>query len=326
MQLFRHVSPFNTFDATHPLLSYLIRDVRGGRTPAGLERYSQQALWVLGVLMFGGLALVIGIYEPVYPDDYYRYQAGLIYTIAAVGVSMVTFVIADLVTLFYVAHAVRAEINRELRFELLRTTTVNPEDYIASRLALGQVRAWRVYVVFIGLRWLAVVMAILMALWGLVLLLIVQAFTLADLLQPTVIFFIAFFTLAVVIFLVMLLWEPFWRFRMLTTLAGSLATRFRNGFVMWLLLAGAYLLVVGLQGMLASGVTTLGVAGYQGTEDLLYRFSDFRTDYVSQFALVAGTVPYAVMPLVVWFAQRTFTRWRLNVAERFIFMRRGDDR
>ncbi|MEM6530349.1 MAG: hypothetical protein AAF653_18765, partial [Chloroflexota bacterium] len=83
--------------------------------------------------------------------------------------------------------------------------------------------------------------------------------------------------------------------------------------------------VVGLQGMLASGVTTLGMTCYNLMEELLYRFSDFRTDYVSQLALMAGTVPYAVMPLVVWFAQRTFTRWRLNVAERFIFMRRGDD-
>ncbi|MEO1441361.1 MAG: hypothetical protein AAFV33_13250, partial [Chloroflexota bacterium] len=232
----------------------------------------------------------------------------------------------DLVTLFYVAHAIRAEINRDVKFELLRTTTVDPQDYMASRLALGQVRAWRVYVILIGLRWLATLQAVLLALWGMVLLTIDGNWpSLSEWLQSDAIFYTAFFTLAVVIFLIMLLWEPIWRFRMLSTLAGSLATRIRPGFLMWTLLAGAYLLVALLQGALAAGVTTLGAWWSNLVFEHLLGSSEFQWEFRQQAGLVAGIVPYAVMPLVVWFAQARFSGWRVNVAERFIFMRRGDD-
>lgn len=323
------VNPFNDFDHTHPLLSYVIRDVRGGRTPQGLMIYTNQILWIVAALMFGGIALILMSYQPLFQpafiDEFWSLQIAFFYMLGVFATSIFSFPIVDLVTLFFTAVGFRQEMNRDVKFDLLRTSPLPPEDYAAARMTLAAVRSWRVFVFMWWLRLLACIYAIMLLAWSLVMLVASEGLPpWREIFQSESIFAFVAFLAGTAIFLVFLLWEPFWRFRMMTAAAASIAARVKSGFWMWLLLGGAYLLLIFLQGGLAVGASMLGFWVGGEVWDLLDapRFNNL---FQRWMAILIGFIPFAVLPPIVWFLQTQFTRWRVRVLERFIFRRHGED-
>lgn len=319
---FRNTNPFKGFDYRHPLLAHVIREVRGGRTPYGLWRYSRQMMWGILALTFGGLAVLLIFYQPQYTGSQWRQQAAALYTAGAFGVSIVGFVIVDLVTLFYAAVSIRADIGRDIKFDLLRASALPPGDYIASRLTLAQVRSWRVFVVMMAARLASCVLAVVVFLWVLGYNFFEYGFSSIGL---DGIAGIAALALGSLIFLVMLLFEPFWRQRMLTALAASIAARLRRPFWMWLALGGAYLLVIALQGAFAAGVSTLGLwLPDTLTRDLL-PYDAYSWQFRNRVGMMIGFLPFMVMPPIVYRLQIWLTNWRWGVTERYIFKHQGED-
>ncbi len=286
------VNPFNSFDATHPLLSYVVREVRGGRTPEGLVRYSRRTLWILGGLLFGGLFVAIALYQPVfqpsYTDDEWALQIAALYTVGAFAVSIFTFPIVDFVTVFYAVNSIRSEMRQDVKFDLLRATTLSPYVFAASRLTLARVRAWRFFVLMWQLRILCCFLAGFVLLWA------VLAFG-GSTPDPAM----GYFIFGAVIFVVMLVWEPLWRFRMMTNLAASFAARFRSDLAVWLAVGGSLLAVGTLQLMLAVGVGWMG--------------------------FYMNILPYMAMPFVVWTLQKGLADWREQVLVDNLFRWKGED-
>jgi hypothetical protein len=322
MTLLSNTSPFRGFDREHPLLAYIIREVRGGRTPAGLARYSRQVMWIMLALAFGGLAVLLVFYQPQYRGGQWRQQAAALYTAGAFGVGMFSFVIVDVVTLFYAAVSLRGDIGRSVKFDLLRTSTLPPANYIAARLTLAQVRAWRVFIVMYAARVAACVLAAGVFTW-------IIGYNLIDYGPPVseweFLMTTASILLGVAIFLVLLLWEPFWRQRMLTALAASIAARVRRAVWMWLVLGGAYLLVVFLQGALAAGASTLGFWSADAVTNQFLPYEAYSWEFRNRVSVMVGFLPFMAMPPLVYRLQLWLTNWRWHVAEQYIFKQQGED-
>lgn len=319
MRLLRTSNPFRLFgyNFTHPLLFYFVRDVRGGRTPAGLRRYTRKVFLVMTVVVLLGLLGAVLLTWPNTPgDDYWYYTVAWVYWMWGVGISIGLFVIVDAVTVFFAAMSIREEIGQPVKFDLLRVSPLTPEAYLASRITLAQVRSWRVFVVMWAGR---------LCMWGLMVFLGVMGLLIwlyedgsfIDSLSLSDMGILMMFAGAFLIFSVMFLLEPLWRFRMMAELAASVAARVRRGVWMWFTLGGAVGAVLAAQGAIAVGVVLSSRLGAVVVGRLLDRTS-FETDWV---AIAVGFVPWVLMPAGVWWYQTRVTRWRRRVAERTIFAR-----
>ena len=320
MRLFRRFNPFRHFgyDYTHPLLHYVVREIRGGRSPAGLNRYTRNVVIIVGLLIIAGLP-VITVAVP-WPgtdrDRQWYYGASLLYTFGAIGVSVLMFVITDAVTIFFAAMSVRTELGQPVKFDLLRTSPLLPGSYVASRLTVAQVRSWRVFVVMWAAR---------MCTWGL--LVAVGRYWDTDCSVRKRRVGLAghhcpdgdsSVSTGFLIFSVMFLLEPVWRFRMMAELATSIAARVRQGVWMWFALGGAVAVVLFVQGMIAMLVVFVSRVIYTVIDR---GFVWLPYDSESALALTAGFVPWIAMPFIVWAYQRRVTRWRRRVTEQVIFAR-----
>ncbi len=319
MRLFRRFNPFRHFgyDYTHPLLHYVVREIRGGRSPAGLNRYTRNVVIIVGLLIIAGLLITVAVPWPgTDRDRQWYYGASLLYTFGAIGVSVLMFVITDAVTIFFAAMSVRTELGQPVKFDLLRTSPLLPGSYVASRLTVAQVRSWRVFVVMWAAR---------MCTWGLLVLLAAIGILIAvyenggwgwpDI---TALMVILALVTGFLIFSVMFLLEPVWRFRMMAELATSIAARVRQGVWMWFALGGAVAVVLFVQGMIAILVVFVSRVIYTVIDR---GFVWLPYDSESALALTAGFVPWIAMPFIVWAYQRRVTRWRRRVTEQVIFAR-----
>jgi len=313
MRLLHTYNPFrqSSLTHTHPLLSYAIQGVRGGRTPTGLERYSRKVMWIVGGLILAGLIVTLGVtYDPrnAFGD---HYIIALLYWVGSLVVSAISFVVVDLVTLFYAAMSVRTEMAQKVKFDLLRTSSLSATTYLDAQITLAQARSWRVFIVMWAARFCCWLLLILLLIIG-----VIGAVLTGEL------YFIGWQELAIAlllllsfcIFTVMLLWEPLWRFRMMTCLAMSIAARVRRGGWMWGTLAAATLLTVFLQGLF--GVWVVFTSGW--LERIIGRALSFEFEMVTAIAML---LPWLIMPLVVWFSQKQLAGWRWRVAEQAIFAR-----
>ncbi len=325
--LSRWASPFETFDYQNPLLSYVIREVRGGRTPQGLVRYTWQVAAVVGALMLAGAVLTpLLFWAPVsFRGEYWFIQVFVGYSIVVALISIFLFPIIDLVTLFYGAISIRTEVARDVRFDLVRASTLNPQDYVQSRLALAQVRAWRVFIVMWIMRFFGCLLLAISGLVALALLIFESGVFIDDVLRPEVLYGVSFVVAGIAIFLPLMLLEPLWRFRMMTALAAALAARIRGGFTMWLALGGSTLLVLFLQGMFAVTVVWVGSLMSSFVNEMWFSY-DSNYQFRDMASTTVGLIPWMAMPPGVWALQMSVTRWWEDTAAGSIFTPRARDR
>lgn len=236
----------------NPLTQYVMRSIPGARTPQGLYRYTM----IVGGLVFGlgiaGWLLLLLAFRP--NSAFWGYASDHIeisweYLAYALGASAFFFAIVDLVTVFFAAASIRIDKARAVQFDLLRTSPLEPAQYIESRVVIAKARTWRVFVVLWAGRLAAWVLLVLNILWTL-------GFAVSQDGWPRLdeLFLVGFVTLAVfaifVVFTILFLLEPFWRLDMLTRLAVSIAARIRSGLWAWMMvLIGLGLVVVGQGGL-----------------------------------------------------------------------------
>ena len=323
--LSRWASPFEVFDHHHPLLAYVIREVRGGRTPEGLVRYTWKVAAVLSALMFGGALLAPVVFLSPYNTDDHFLQVWLVYSLAAVSASIFLFPLVDLVTLFYGAVGIRTEVKHDVHFDLVRASTLEAHAYVQSRLALAQVRAWRVFIIMWLMRLFACVILALTALAALLFSIASGNLTLTDILSPEMVYMAFFVTAGSIIFLILMLWEPLWRFRMMTALAATLAARIRGGVTMWLTLGGATMLVVFVQGMFAIFIVWMGAIMTSFVSDLWSVNVSDSGAFREMLSLAAGFIPWMALPPGVWALQTSVTRWWEGAAVAAIFAPTRED-
>ncbi len=284
-------SPFNDFDHTHPLLSYALHSVPGGRTPEGLVHYSNKALWILAALLFGGLfaLLLVAIASGSTLDG--LLSVGIAYSIFATLISLFAFPIVDFVTVFYAVNSIRSDIDREVKFDLLRITPVPPATYASARVALARVQAWRVFVLMWQLRLLCCVLLVAAAGVGLFV-------SPPDLNDSAALFAFSTVLLGAGVAFVMFIGEPLWRFRYFSTLGASFAVRFRNPFTAWLWTVVEMVSVTILGGVLFLAITLIGmwVGGFVQSLmfDALYGSADVYT-----FTWAFSILGYALLPIWV---------------------------
>ncbi len=254
----KSTSPFKDFDPNHPLLSYALRSVPGGRTPEGLVRYSNKTLWILATLLFGGLAVLIGLAgATTVPklDELLTLAVG--YARVALFISILIFPIVDFVTVFYAVNAVRGDRNTDGKFDLMRITTIKPDIYAITRLTLARVQAWRVFVVMWYLRLLCCVLVTILAIVAALLQFISQLTYPLHIDVYVLAVAVVYNTLVVVgVAYAMMIYEPLWRFKYLSSLGALCAARHRNIGVVWLRLVSTILI---------TGIITLGFLGILST-------------------------------------------------------------
>lgn len=312
-QRFPHYAPL----LQNPTMRYMLLPMRVGRTADGLKRYIRRIQLILLLLLLGahliGFALIGNDLETLF-------------VLLGFGASMVSigfFIIADIVTLFFTVTTLRYPLKDRASYDLLHISLLDPMRLTSMRFKLAELRAWRVISVLWWMRffgWLYMVC-------------IMSYFILASMRDGSLYANDSFAYLLVIIptygvvYSAMLLLEPFWRVKMLVALAGSLAVRFRNGLLAWLMVMLAHLLCIGLQGLFAAGITTLSIGCYNLLESLLSigystalsELNTYSLSFVQIPALLFASVPPFLMIGLVWKLQNWLTNWRTRVTERYIF-------
>jgi hypothetical protein len=326
--LFRRANPYNTINPSYTPLTYIVRHVRGGRSPEGVVRFSWTATAIMAaviVLPLGLFLLAIG--RPFSVDRYYYLENTFYYALGVMGISIILFPIVDFFTLLYAVVSVRGDMNRSIKFDLLRTSLANPADYVDSRIALAKVRAWRVFVFMWTGRLLACVLVALLGVIAFIMEMFVNPLNWRDFTYSDTWFGLAVAVICGAIFLTQLLAEPLWRLDMLIAFGVSIATRVRRGgALMWLVLGLGTLGLIVAQGAIGAAVVFFGFRFAENISDLLWASDqDFTWQFRERIGFLTGVLPYAFMPLAVWAFHRMIRRWRRRVAIHYIFRYPGGD-
>lgn len=322
--LFRRTSPYAGLNNRHPMIAYTVRHVRGGRSPQGTVRFAWVALGIMLAVALVPLLLFLWLYTPSYRGDYYALEVTFYYTLVAGGVSLFAFPIVDFFTVFYAVNSIRAETHNSTKFDLMRTSTIDAVAFVDARLGLARVQAWRVLVYMWAGRLIAVGMMAGVGVTGLGVLLYEDTLNLADM-DANAWYFVCFFALCALIFLVQYLGEPLWRLNMLSAYAASVAVRYHANATTWTVLGLGVIVMLGFIGALGAGVVFGSVGLYGLGEWVLDEPNNFAWRFREQWSLSLAVVPYALMPLAVWGAQRVFCQWRRRVTIRYIFQQQGAD-
>ena len=302
-----------------PLMQYMLFPMRAGRTAHSLKRYIRRIQLILLFLLFS--AHVIGFLLIVYGND-----LETLFVLLGFGTSMVSigfFIIADIVTLFFTVNTLRHPLKDRASYDLLHISLLDPMRLTNMRFKLAELRAWRVISVLWWMRffsWLYIICImgyfILNSMW--------DGSLYADDSFGYVLVLLLTYGM---VYTAMLLLEPFWRVKMLVALGGSLAVRFRNGLLAWLMVVFAHLLCIFLQGLFAAGITALSIGCYNlmntllqvGYSIALSELNTYNLPFVDIPALLFASVPPFLMIGLVWKLQNWLTNWRTRVTERYIF-------
>jgi hypothetical protein len=190
-----------------PLFKYEIRRVRWGQTQHQLTSYSLLILWLVPILVLGLWMLLLDNVGSYYARDTF---IGLL-LIFGIGANF----LLDMVSLTAALHSVSSDM-RAGRWDVLRLTDLDAQQFVGAKYALAQVRAWRV---------MALVMSLRISL---------IAFLVIRLELLPVVLVLAGYGLVYIL-------EPLWRMRALVALGLAIATRLRNM---------TYALIAGLSAML----------------------------------------------------------------------------
>ncbi len=322
--LFRRTSPYNGLNTRHPMLSYTVRHVRGGRSAQGTVRFAWVAFWIMLAAGIIPLALFLWLFQPTYRSDYYWIQSSFFYILGAGAIVTFMFPLVDFFTVFYAVNSIRAETHSGTKYDLLRTSVADTANYVDARLALARVRAWRIMVFMWTGRLVAVGMLVLLGVAGFGVLLYEDDFN-GAFTDSTFWFAVAFFIIGAAIFLVQYLGEPLWRLDMLNAYASSVAVRYKSNATTWVILGLGMLVIMFFQGMLAAGVVYGGWGLYELADYLLSESRGYYWDFRDQLGFSFALIPYIAMPFFNWHAQRWLYRWRRQVTMRYIFRHRGVD-
>jgi hypothetical protein len=177
-----------------PLFRYEIRRVRWAQTQDQLTNYSVLVLWLIPALVLSLWILLLGSATGNYARD--TFIALLL--ILGIGANL----LLDMVSLTASLQSVGSDMQAG-RWDVLRLTDLNSEQFVTAKYALTQVRTWRVVALVMSLR-ISLIAFLAIRLELLPALLVLAGYALVYVL------------------------EPLWRMRALTALGVAIATRLRN--------------------------------------------------------------------------------------------------
>lgn len=312
-QRFPHYAPL----LQDPIMRYMLLPMRVGRTAHGLKRYIRRIQLILLLLLFSahliGFVLIGNDLETLF-------------VLLGFGTSMVSigfFIIADIVTLFFTVTTLRHPLKDRASYDLLHISLLDPMRLTSIRFKLAELRAWRIISVLWWMRFFGWVYSICI-LGYFILVSVWDGSLYAD---DSFAYLLVFLLTYGVVYSAMLLLEPFWRVKMLVALAGSLAVRFRNGLLAWLMVVLAHLICIFLQGLFAAGITALSIGCYNlmntllqaGYSTALSELNTYSLSFVEIPALLFASIPPFLMIGLVWNLQNWLTTWRTHVTKQYIF-------
>ncbi|MFZ4826564.1 MAG: hypothetical protein ACOYLB_04355 [Phototrophicaceae bacterium] len=312
-----------------PIMRYMLLPMKAGRTASGFTRYTRliQSI-LLGLLL---VANVIGF--ALEPND-----TDTVMVLLAWGgalVSIFFFVIADAVTLFFTVSTLRHPLKDRTHYDLIQVSLVSPMHYTRMRFKLAELRAWRGVGVLWWMRWYGWLYGVVVAGRFIVQLVWERWLSMNDSFyspsygDDSLTYLLILVLTYGVIYSIMLLFEPFWRVKMLIALAGSLSVRIQNSLMVWLAVSSTYVLCLFLQGSLAAGITYLSIRFYSIMESILFRGYSLAlseaTSYSNPFIEIPSLLFASIPPFLMIFAvrnlQNRLTLWRTHVTHQYIFRR-----
>jgi len=247
---------FKVPESPHPLFQLERRRIPWGRTPERARRHSRRlilrlstillVLWIVAVLLIGSNSL--GVYQ-----WFLATGADLMiwFFIATLGLSGIT----DFIAIAYSMNSISREHNLG-RWDLLRLSS-SEGRVLEAKYTLARLRTWRVYAFMVGLR-LTLLLMILVQLTLFYWLENGETWFTGDLLYalqfdpvPTLLALVA-----VLLFLIGYLLEPYWRFRGVVAMGVALSTFVRQ--VSTAATFGFFLII----GMWITQVILLGLYAY----------------------------------------------------------------
>lgn len=322
--LFRRTSPYSNINTRHPMLSYVVRHVRGGRSHQGTVRFAWIAFWIMLAAAVVPLLLFLWLFTPTYRSDYYWLESSAVYMLFASGAVLFIFPLVDFFAVFFSVNSIRSELYSGAKYDLLRTSTIPADDYVDARLALARVRAWRVMVFMWVGRLVAVGIWAVLGVLGLGVLLYEDGLNLSDFADLDFWFYAAFFIGFFLTALVQVLAEPLWRLDMLNAYAASVAVRYKSNAAIWSVLGFGYLVILLIYGLLGA-VSVFGGVWISDVIGNFFPYQDYSWEFRDRMSMTFSFVPYMLLPFLTWNVTRWITSWRRRVTVRYILRHRGTD-